>query len=124
MQASAAMIAQKPGKVSAACDALGSGNIVAHGRFGRQSTNRKAFPMPSYYFNIRRKSGLTKDPAAVELLDVEEARQVALSYAREFLAADIANGEVVRDDVFEICDAHEKVLMSVPFRDALRLHET
>jgi hypothetical protein len=79
--------------------------------------------MPRYYFNIRRKDGVSKDPAAVELLDLEQARQAALAYARELLAGNIAKGEILSDDIFEICDENEKILVSIPFRDALRLHQ-
>lgn len=77
--------------------------------------------MPRYYFHIRRKGVLEKDPEGAVFASLADAEDEAVKAAREMLAEWVLSGEVIDGETFEICGEDGSVLRKVPFRTVLRL---
>lgn len=70
---------------------------------------------------MRDGSTLVPDEEGSELDNLEAARAEALSVAAEMLAERIRTGRTIGYRTFEIADATGEIVMSVPFRMALKL---
>jgi hypothetical protein len=75
--------------------------------------------MPHFFLHIRDRDGLTADPEGTELPDLEAAQTDALAAARKILAEPIAKDGKTGDPRFEIIDEAGRLLLTVPFRDAI-----
>ncbi len=78
--------------------------------------------MPSFYFHIRVGGHLFEDPDGSDLPDLEAARAEALAAVRGAVVEQIKTGKAVGGQSFEIMDAAGRVLATVTYRDAFRLH--
>jgi hypothetical protein len=75
--------------------------------------------MARYFLHIYNSHGAAEDDEGVEANSLSEARELAVAGIRSLLAAEAANGEMNFKGRIEISDAARKVLLSVPFADAL-----
>jgi hypothetical protein len=75
--------------------------------------------MPRYFLHIHNSHGAAEDDEGVEANSLSEARELAVAGIRSLLAAEAANGEMNFKGRIEISDAARKVLLSVPFAEAL-----
>jgi hypothetical protein len=80
--------------------------------------------LPRYFLHKRAGARLTADPEGEDFPDLQASRLAALASAREFISRSVLNGERLGlDRQFEIADANGKVLLIVPFRDAVQFDE-
>ena len=77
--------------------------------------------MPRYFFHIRNGTRLEKDPDGTEFDTVEQARDDAIKAAREIIAQQILQGEVVKAQLFEITTEDGEIVSTVPFKAVMRL---
>jgi len=77
--------------------------------------------MPRYYFNIVDDKKTIRDLEGTELPSVGLARDEAIEAARELLADKVLKGELIDGQEFEIFDSSGNKLLTVPFKDALKL---
>jgi hypothetical protein len=75
--------------------------------------------MTRYFFHMRDRDVLVRDPDGSELSDLVAAIGEAKLGARAIMAADIEHGRPVRPIAIEITDAAEQVLKIVTFREVL-----
>jgi hypothetical protein len=75
--------------------------------------------MPRYYFHIHNGLGVTRDEEGVERDHLEAARAEALAGIRSILKDQVGMGQLDLAGSIEIEDAAGRLLLSIPFRDAL-----
>ena len=75
--------------------------------------------MPLLYLHIHDGKELIRDEEGVNFLGVEEARREAVLAAQEIACEAVQNRAQLRNWAFEITDRDGKVLLRVPFKDAL-----
>ena len=76
-------------------------------------------PMTQYFLHIHNSHGNAEDDEGLVADSLAEARERAVAGIRSLLASEAANGEIDLKGRIEISDAAGKVLLSVPFADAL-----
>ncbi|GGD11032.1 DUF6894 family protein [Aureimonas glaciei] len=74
-----------------------------------------------YFLHMRRGEELIQDPDGTELPDLDAVMAEAIQGARQILAENVMSGSVVTGRKFEICDEQGKVLLVVPFSEAVKL---
>jgi hypothetical protein len=74
-----------------------------------------------YFLHMRRGEELIQDPDGTELPNLDAVRAEAIQGARQILAQNVMSGSVVTGRKFEICDEQGKVLLVVPFSEAVKL---
>jgi len=83
--------------------------------------------MPCYFFNVRHRpgpAGLAQDPEGEDYVDVNAAREHALSMARVMIARE--RHTMIRDWMvcsFEIMDEQDQPVLTVPFSDTVPVEE-
>lgn len=75
--------------------------------------------MTRYYLHIHNSHGGAEDDEGLEADSLSEAREKAVAGARSLLSAEAANGEINFKGRIDISDESGKVLLSVPFADAV-----
>ena len=75
--------------------------------------------MARYFFNIRIGTDYVVDPEGTDLAGVDAARAEAIKDARHLMSKSILGGVDVSGRVFEICDEAGRVVLEVPFTDAI-----
>ena len=75
--------------------------------------------IPRFYFNQATRQGYIEDPDGSELPDLEAARAEAILGARHLWAAAIVEGKDLTGERFEVSDEDGRVVLEVPFVDAL-----
>ena len=75
--------------------------------------------MSCYYLHQKISNGLIEDPDGTEAVDLTAAKHEAILAARQLLANAILAGVAPLGTAFHISDETGKVLLEVPFRDAL-----
>lgn len=75
--------------------------------------------MPTYYFHIHNGLGITRDEEGVEHDDLEAARAEALAGIRSILKDEVGAGHLDLTGMIEIEDASGRLLLRVPFEEAL-----
>lgn len=78
--------------------------------------------MPTFHFHVRVGDQLFEDPDGSDLPDLEAARAEALATVRGAVVEQIKTGKAVGGQSFEITDEARRVLATVTYRDAFRLH--
>ncbi len=78
--------------------------------------------MPLFFFNIRTKTDLIKDLEGQEFASLDTARAEAILAAREIMGGRVKAGEDPDGSQFEITDCDQRVVLVVPFLNALVLH--
>lgn len=80
--------------------------------------------MPRYFFNVRARSETILDPEGSALPSLEAARAEAILDARAAMSRAILTGlDISRRYTIDICDEEGRVLLSVPFTDAILADE-
>jgi hypothetical protein len=77
--------------------------------------------MPRYHFRIHNSIGVTEDEEGRELPDLDAARAEGVSGIRSILADDVIHGHVDLGGRLEVTDADGRVLLTVPFAEAVQL---
>jgi hypothetical protein len=75
--------------------------------------------MPRFYINFRNGDQIAKDDVGIELANLEEARLVALTSAREIVADNIKGNAKNPLDAVIITGESGQDLMTIPARDVL-----
>ena len=76
--------------------------------------------MPQFYFNVRASTDFIKDPEGSDLLDLSAARDEAIENARHAMSQAMLQGrDISRRNIVEICDEAGKILLQVPFAEAI-----
>ena len=78
--------------------------------------------MPRFYFNLRNEISV-EDEEGKELDDAEQAREMAVVSARSIMAEGVRYGRLVLSDEIDILDAQGVKILTLPFRDAIRIEE-
>lgn len=78
--------------------------------------------VPNFYFHVRDGDRLIEDLDGSDLPSLEAARAKAVAATRQAVAEQLRRGEIMRDRSFEITDEGGRVLATVTYRDAVRLH--
>jgi hypothetical protein len=71
------------------------------------------------FFHTRKQGVLADDEQGAEFDSLEEAHREAIASAREIMAERIVMGRPIHGVSFEITDEHGKVVLTVPWEDAL-----
>jgi hypothetical protein len=75
--------------------------------------------MTRYFMHIHNSHGAAEDDEGADASSLSEARERAVAGIRSLLAAEALNGEINFKGRIDISDEAGKVLLSVPFTDAL-----
>ena len=78
--------------------------------------------MPRFFFNLRNEI-LVEDVEGKVLENTARAREAAVSYARCIMSEDVKDGRLVLKDEIDILDAGRDKILTLPFRDAIRIEE-
>jgi hypothetical protein len=77
--------------------------------------------MPRYFLHIHNSHGAAEDEEGLDAKSLSEAREHALTGIRSLLSAEAANGEMNFKGRIDIKDKGAKVLISIPFSEAITL---
>jgi hypothetical protein len=77
-----------------------------------------------YFFHIQNGNGCTRDEEGQEFVDLDAARQSALTGIRSVLGEELMRGIVDLSGRLDICDADDRVLLSIPFTEAVLVQRT
>ena len=80
--------------------------------------------MPLYYFHLYSASGIVPDDEGHEHPDLESARNSALAGIRDILREEIATGEIGLGGRMVIMDEQSRIVLTVPFAEAVRVDPT
>jgi len=75
--------------------------------------------MPHYFLHIHNSHGAAEDDEGADLGSLAEAKERAIKGIRSLLASEATNGEMNFNGHLDISDQAGKVLLSVPFKDAV-----
>jgi hypothetical protein len=75
--------------------------------------------MARYYLHIHNSHGAAEDNEGMEAANLSEAREKAVQGIRSLLGAEAENGHINFKGRIDISDATGKVLLSVPFKEAM-----
>jgi hypothetical protein len=79
----------------------------------------RSLAMPRYLLHVYNSHGAAEDDEGLTADSLSEAREVAIKGIRSLLAAEAANGEINFKGRIEISDEAGKVLLAVPFAEAV-----
>jgi hypothetical protein len=75
--------------------------------------------MPRFYFHLYECGRLIVDDEGREVSDLDSLRGLALTEAREVMAAEVKAGKLCLSCYIQVNDEQQRVVLSVPFREAL-----
>ena len=75
--------------------------------------------MPRYFFNIVDDDRTIVDSQGVELADLDEVRQEAVTSARELMSESVLRGQTANGRRFVVTDEAGMVIAEIPFKDAM-----
>lgn len=75
--------------------------------------------MPRYFLHIHNAHGAAEDDEGLTAASLSEAREKAVAGIRSLLGAEAANGEINFKGRIDISDEGGKLLLSVPFSEAV-----
>lgn len=76
--------------------------------------------MPRYYFNVSDHARVIIDDEGIELPGLDAAREEAVAAARELVSQSVLKGAACNGRAFEIVDDQGRVVLTVPFNEALQ----
>ena len=88
-----------------------------------ESPERYVGNVPRYHFNIRNGCGLTRDDEGLDLDSDMDAQVLAIRGARSLMSAEVLEGRLDLDGQIEVTDDENDEVMTVRFRDAVRIHQ-
>lgn len=77
--------------------------------------------MPLFRFNLSECGTLFADEEGREALDVDAARAIALTAARDIMAAEVKEGRLCLSCRIDISDERGNVVATVPFSEAVTI---
>ena len=77
--------------------------------------------MAHFYLHIHNGGGYVEDPEGQDLPDLEAARLAAIDGVRSVLSEEMRQGRVDLSGMIEIADGDGKILLILPFCDAVEL---
>lgn len=77
--------------------------------------------MPRFYLHVCNGSGFVEDEEGTELSGLDEARQKAIDGLRDIMATEMRRGEINMGSFIEIEGEDHRLLMTVPFLEAVRV---
>lgn len=77
--------------------------------------------MPRYFLHIHNSHGQAEDDEGLDADSLSEAREKAVAGIRSLLAAEAANGEINFRGRIEIGDEAGKILLAIPFAEAITI---
>jgi hypothetical protein len=77
--------------------------------------------MARYYLHINNGGGYSEDLEGQDLPDLDAARQAAIDGVRSLLSEEARQGQLDLTGSIEIADSDGKLLLVVPFHDAVEL---
>lgn len=77
--------------------------------------------MPQFYLHIHNAHGDAEDDEGSDASSLAEAREKAIKGIRSLLSSEVANGQMNLRGRIDISDQSGKVLLSVPFKDAVTI---
>lgn len=77
--------------------------------------------MPHFYLHIHSTDGQAQDEEGVDVCSLAEARNHAISGIRSMLSAELFEGTIDFNGRIEIAGTDQKILLIVPFSDAVRV---
>jgi hypothetical protein len=77
--------------------------------------------MPRYFLHIHNSHGGAEDDEGLEANSLSEAREKAVAGIRSLIASEAGNGEINFKGRIDISDEAGKLLLSVPFADAVKV---
>ena len=77
--------------------------------------------MPLYYFHLCNGSGFVEDEVGTEVADLAAAREHAIAGLRDIMAGEMRVGQLNVASFVEIEDEHHKLVMTVPFVEAVNV---
>jgi hypothetical protein len=75
--------------------------------------------MPRYFFNIVDDDRTIVDSQGVELADLDEVHQEAVTSARELMSESVLRGQAPNGRRFVVTDQAGMVIAEIPFKDAM-----
>lgn len=75
--------------------------------------------MPRYFMNVQQGDTLIADPEGETLPGLDDVRQMVIASAREIMSEKILRGVAPDGDKFIVADEDGRVVLVVPFRDAI-----
>jgi hypothetical protein len=76
--------------------------------------------MPQFFFNVRTGPYVVEDHEGSDLANLEAARREAILDARSAMSTAIKEGrDISRRVTIEVCDDKGRILMLVPYTDAI-----
>lgn len=80
--------------------------------------------MPHYYFHVCDGGGVSADEEGLDVADLAAARTHAIDGIRSILSDEIRTGEVSIGGRVLIMDESNRILLTVPFTDAVKVDDT
>ncbi len=80
--------------------------------------------MPRYFLHIRGSHGDIEDTEGLVLADLEAARREAVAGARAMLCEEMMDGHLRLDERIDIENERRELLLSVHFRDVVRISQS
>lgn len=77
--------------------------------------------MPRYFLHVHNSHGAAEDDEGMDADSLSEARERAVAGIRSLLSAEAANGEMNFKGRIDISDEAGKVVLSVPFSEAITI---
>ncbi|HEX8669027.1 MAG TPA: hypothetical protein VF727_11730 [Allosphingosinicella sp.] len=77
--------------------------------------------MARYFFQLYDRTGWSEDKEGRELADLAAARRQALKGARSIMGADVLRGEIDLTARIDVWDSDGRVVLNLPFADAVQL---
>lgn len=77
--------------------------------------------MPRYFLHIHNSHGQAEDEEGVEVSSLSAASEIAVTGIRDLLAAEAKNGAINLAGRVDIANDAGKVLVSIPFANALKI---
>ena len=79
--------------------------------------------MPKFFFSFRTRNGLTKDDQGTEFPSLEEAREAALTSAREMVSQNVKFASTDPLEAVIVTDESGRELMTIPAENVMpQLH--
>jgi predicted N-acetyltransferase YhbS len=75
--------------------------------------------MPRYYFHIHRPEGTLEDDEGSDLPNIDAVREEAITAVREIVAERVRRGDDADGDELRVADDSGRVVLTVPFREAI-----
>jgi len=79
--------------------------------------------MPRYFFHLREGTIETDDPEGLILPDDEAAREQAMEFARDLLAAAVLEGRLALHERILVVDETGRTVLDLAFSQAVRMPE-